>query len=267
MGKVMLFLYSVLCISTLYAGISRDTIVETPDGPREIGLLKVGDKIVCFNNNFLTEEKSVISIEEVETDNIVEITTEDGETIFVAADQQLFVPNKWLRADQLSLGDFLLKKDRSFLGITCIRHKNESTKLRFLVVEEHHNFLASKNGVLVHNGPICGAIGYWGVKIGSYVGICAGTTVAVAAVAGTLPVSGPIIGGLGGATTAGLAIAAPLGSTATIVAATAAGTGTATGVAIGAGLQASATIAATAVAVESASTSVGLFLLAIPFIP
>ena len=108
MKKIMLA-FSVLCVSSLHAGVSVNTIIETSDGPKEIGVLQVGDKIICFNNNLLTEEKSVVSIEEIETDKVVEITTEDGTTISVAADQQLFVSNKWLRADQLSLGDSLLE--------------------------------------------------------------------------------------------------------------------------------------------------------------
>ena len=190
---------SVLCISSLHAGVSVNTVVETSDGPKEIGVLQVGDKIICFNNNLLTEEKSVISIEEIETDKVVEITTEDGTTISVAADQQLFVPNKWLRADQLSLGDFLLKKDHSFLGITSIRHKNESAKLRFIVVEENHNFLASKNGVLVHNGAGGAAVGFWTGNIiahGAWVGFYGAIT------AGTTCFAGPAVGAWAGGTAA-----------------------------------------------------------------
>ena len=167
MKRIMLLVNCVLSISLLNAGVSADTIVETSEGPKEIGILKVGDKIICFNNNLITEEKSILSIEEIETDTVVEITTEDGTTISVAADQQLFVPRKWMRADQLSLGDVLLKKDLTFLGITSIRHKHEVTKIRFIVVEENHNFLASKNGVLVHNGAV-GAVAGASVVMGTY---------------------------------------------------------------------------------------------------
>jgi hypothetical protein len=159
MKKIMLFFHSVLYILLINTGVSTDTIVITSNGHQEIGLLKVGDKIICLNHNLMTEEKSVISIEEIEADKVVEITTEDGTIIFVAAAQQIFVPNKWLRADQLSLGDILLKEDRSFIGITGIRHKYEPTKLRFIVVEDYHNFLVSKNGILIHNGAVGAAVG------------------------------------------------------------------------------------------------------------
>ena len=160
MKNLMLLVNCVLGISILNAGVACDTIVQTSEGPKEISIMKVGDKIICFNKNLMAEERMIISIEEIETDNVVEITTEDGVIISVVADQQLFVPKKWVRADQLSLGDILLQKDRSFIGISGIQHKHEVTKLRFIVVEEHHNFLASKNGVLVHNGVVGASVGF-----------------------------------------------------------------------------------------------------------
>ena len=206
MKKIMLFLNCVLSLSLLNAGVSIDTIIETSEGPQAISLLKVGDKIICFNNNLLAEEKSVLSIEEIETDKVVEITTEDGEMISIAADQQLFVPKKWVRADQLSLGDILLKKDLNFIGITAIRHKNESSKLRFIVVEDHHNFLASKNGVLVHNGPCAAYQAYWATKIALYAAL--GVTIGGAAVL----TGGAVTAGLTAMSTAGTAGAMAAGT-------------------------------------------------------
>jgi hypothetical protein len=166
MNKIMLFVCSVLSLS-LNAGVSVDTVIETSNGPKEIGLVKVGDKLLCFNNNLSTEERSVISIEEIETNKVVEITTKDDVTISVAAEQMLFVPMKWVRADQLSLGDVLFKKDHTLMGIKSICHKDEPTKLRFIIVDENHNFFASKNGIIIHNG-VWGAwlgfgAGYYGV--------------------------------------------------------------------------------------------------------
>ena len=129
MKKIMLA-FSVLCISSLHAGVSVNTVVETSDGPKEIGVLQVGDKII-------------------------------------------------------------LKKDHSFLGITSIRHKNESAQLRFIVVEENHNFLVSKNSVLIHNGAV-------GVAVGAAIGAGA-TTLAFNAAYGAVgvgvtSVAGPIAG-------------------------------------------------------------------------
>lgn len=167
------------------------------EGLKQIGILKVGDKLFCCNSNLLTEEKSVFSIDEIETDKVVEITTEDGVTISMSADQQLFVPKKWVRADQLSLGDILLKKDQTFIGIESIRHKNEQTTLRFIVVEDHHNFLVSTNGILIHNGVVGAAvganIGFWGTTVafnGFYAAVATGTSA----------VAGPVVGGAVGMT-------------------------------------------------------------------
>ena len=233
MKKIMLCALSFI---SLYGGVSVDTIVETSNGSQQIGLLKVGDKIICFNNNLFTEEKSVLSIDEIETDKVVEITTEDGVTISMAADQQIFIPRKWVRADQLSLGDILLKKDQTFIGIESIRHKNESTKLRFIVVEDYHNFLATKNGVLVHNGPYTAYTVYCATKASLIAALvtATATTVCVADPAAAVPAAGSVVMGT----------EATIGATA-VFAGAGAGAATAGGIA--------GTTAAVALAIETAS--------------
>gem|GEM_PF-3707179 len=105
--------------------------------------------------------KPIATIQEIDVESFVEITTEDNTVMRVSYDQQVFVPNKWVQVDQLTIGDILLKRDRTLIRVTGVRYIQEPTKLRFITVEEHHNFLSTKNGVLIHNGiggTITGAV-------------------------------------------------------------------------------------------------------------
>lgn len=178
MKRYVIFFNFILAISSLRAGVSMDTAIETPQGSKEINSLKVGDEIISLNKDFSQNPRAIITLQELEIDSYIEITTEDDVTIRVSADQKLFVPQKWVQADQLSLSDVLLKKDNTLIRIKSICSKKEKIKLQFITVEGHRNFLATKNGILVHNGPISGAVGYWIAKT-----LCYGTA---AAAIGTL---------------------------------------------------------------------------------
>lgn len=217
--KRIILLNCIFSISLINAAVSTDTVVETPEGSKEIGILKVGDKIICLNKNLLPKAKMVESIEEVETDSIIEITTEDDVVIRVSPNQRMFVPYKWVQVDQLSLGDVLLKKDRTFIRIKGICHKRESVKLRFITVEKHQNFLASSNGVLVHNGPMAAMAAYIAVKTSMYAALAT-------AVAGTAYGAGVLIAGgstVAGSTGATLAVGSGTGAGATTFVGTGAG--------------------------------------------
>lgn len=73
------------------------------------------------------------------------------------------MPYKWVKADQLSLGDVLFKKDHTFVRIKSICRKKGPVVMRFIRVEKNENFLISENGVLVHNG-------LFGATFGTYAG-------------------------------------------------------------------------------------------------
>ncbi|MBA3954225.1 hypothetical protein H0X48_02820 [Candidatus Dependentiae bacterium] len=191
MKKILFLVSYIVSIYALNAGVSSTTIVNTLEGLKEIESLKIGDKVVCLNNEFISEQRVIDSIEEIETNKIIEITTEDDTIIQVTPDQRFFIPYKWVQADQLCLGDVLLMKDRSCIKIKGICQKNETVKLYFISVKEHQNFLVSKNGIVIHNGPI-------GASVGVVVG--AGATTFVfngfygAVGVGTSAIAGPVCG-------------------------------------------------------------------------
>lgn len=260
MKKIITLLSLALATSFINAGVSLDTLVETPQGPKEIGSLNTGDDVFSFNSNFFQEKQIILTIEETEIDRYIEITTEDNEIIRVSPDQRLFVPQKWVQADLLSLGDVLLRKDRTFIRIKSICLKQESLKLRFITVKDCKNFLISKNGVLIHNGPICGAIGYWATKT-----LCYGT--AVGAV-GTLTAA---TGGVAGAALHTTAAAVTLGASAEVTlvgaAITGAGLGTEAAVTTAAVVTSAGGVAEAFIAVETLSNFVSAGLTFAWFLP
>lgn len=176
--KIILLNFVLILSTSIKSGVSIDTPVETPHGSKEISLLKAGDEVISLNSDFSKSPRPIITLEELEIDSYIEITTEDDITIRVSPDQKFFIPHKWIQADQLSLSDVLLRKDNTLIRIKSICAKQEKIKLHFITVEGHRNFLATKNGILVHNGPISGAVGYWIAKT-----LCYGTA---AAAIGTL---------------------------------------------------------------------------------
>ena len=165
MTKFVLFLNLLFIIYATNAGVSIDTIIETPQGSQRLCSLEAGHEVICFDPNFTSVIKPITAIKEVEVESIIEIMTEDDTVIQLSQDQRLFVPYKWIQADQLSLGDLLLKKDKTFIKIKSICHKQQSTKLRFVAVEEHHNFLATKSSILIHNGIGGATAGFFGGKM------------------------------------------------------------------------------------------------------
>ena len=199
MKKFTLFLNALFTISTIHAGVSIDTIVDTSNGPKQMSSLQVGDEVTCFDHNLTPTIKPIKTIEEVEVESVIQIVTEDDVVIHVSPDQRLFISYKWVQADQLSLGDLLLKQDRTLIRIKGICHIQEPVKLRFITVEEYQNFLITNNGILIHNGAAGATGGFWiGRFIGQAIGYGSALIISLPALAG-----GPVVYGIAVAATAG----------------------------------------------------------------
>lgn len=188
--KKIIFFLSYLCsiMSISNAGATAGTIIQTIDGAKEIRILQESNQVICFDNKLEAEAKKIISIESKTMDTIIEITTADDVVIRVAPEQKFFVTHKWVNAEDLSLSDVLITKNKTFVGIKSIRHLQEEETFYFIEVEDHHNFLATENGILVHNGTGGAAVGFWvGRSLGWTGGaICAGVMAAPALAGGPL---------------------------------------------------------------------------------
>ncbi|MCL4380201.1 HINT domain-containing protein [Candidatus Dependentiae bacterium] len=249
MKQIMLFLNCAILFSLVHAGVSDDTLVETPAGFKEIKSLKTGDQIMSLDKGFSKNVQSIITMEEVEIDPYVEIITDDDVILRVSPEQRFFVPQKWVQADQLALGDVLFKTGCNFIRIKSIAFKHERIKLQFITIDGYKNFFVSKNGVLIHNGPISGYVGYWVAK-----SLCYGTAVAAAGTVtvATGGVAGAVLGSAATGATLGAAAGAQLVGGAIGGAALSAEAATVTVAALSAG-----GVAQAVVAVESFSSAVG----------
>lgn len=266
----MKYVFFALCMgASLSAGVADTTMVYTPTGAKIIGSLRAGDSIIALKETFLPVERAITSAEDILVPECIEITTVDGSSIKVSHNQKFYVPNRmaWINAVNLTMGDALLLQNFTMTRIASIKIVKEPTKMSFITVDRDYNFFAGSNGIWIHNGPLAGLIGYWGVKVVAYVGICSATTVAVGAAVGTLPVSGPVTATVGSVATAGLGVAAPVSTTGALVSAGAMGTGTTVGTAIASSIQSTAIIGATVAKIEATASGVGCFLGSLPFLP
>lgn len=255
-----MFLIVLWIVPTVYAGITLDTIVQTPGGFKKIQDLNVGDQVISLDSEFKSSCKSILTVEEKEIDHYIEIVMENDESLKISEDQRLFVAYKWIQANQLSLSDLLLRADAKFVRIKSICVKYERIMLRFITVADYENFLASQNCVVIHNGPIAGAIGYWFTKI-----FCYGT--AVAAISTVAVSTGGLAGAALGATTAAATLGASTGATVLGGAIVGAGLASEAAVATAAVASSSGGMVGAVAAVESASTIIGAILTLCPFLP
>lgn len=161
MKSLTIFLHCIFATSLLHAGILFDTIIQTPEGPKKIQDLNVGSEVLSVDKDFLQSPKSILTVEENDINFYIEIITENDEILQVSPDQRLFVPYKWVQADQLSLSDVLLNKDATFTRITSICTKHLQNKVFCITVQDNENFFASQNSILLHNG-------IWGATIGFF---------------------------------------------------------------------------------------------------
>lgn len=144
-----------------------DTLVQTDQGHRKINDVKVGDKVLSYDE--IKKEfayKTITSI--VETPSAskkkLKITMENGEAFYCTYDHQWLTENRgWVKAEDLALDDDLVApSENSMFG----KHQSDETKqsIKIIKIEDHHddlnyldisvedthNFVLA-NGSVVHN--------------------------------------------------------------------------------------------------------------------
>jgi hypothetical protein len=118
--------------------------------------------------------------------------TSDSKVFYVTPDQELFVTHKWVKASNLTIEDVLMKQDKTLIRVAGIRHLHMPMTIRFITVDEHHNFFATENGVLIHNGA-------WGVWFGCTLSMTAMQMAYHGAVCGVSAFAGPAAPAVAGA--------------------------------------------------------------------
>lgn len=265
MNKLFMTIVSISVLSgmAINAGFNPETPVNTPHGLRPIGALAVGDKVICMNKRFEPKEKTVKTVEDTDSDTLVEITTHTGTVLQVSPNQQMYIATKrtWVPAYELALGDILITQDKKPVRVKNIRLVENKTKLRFITVDKHENFAAGKDGIVAHNGAGTGLAIYGVTKA-----ICYG--IAVASAASAVVATGGIVGAATGAVAAGATLSAA--PAATVVGGAIAGAGCATEAALATTAvvtSAGGSLAAAATAIEGVSMTVAYWASLIPFLP
>ena len=132
-----------------------DTEVYTSDGLVCIEDVEVGDSVWAYNSETgETELKEVLNVWVKETDEILHVSTSDGETIDTTTNHPFYVEYKgWVAAGDLDVGDILYTADGDEVEVTDIELEKlaEPITVYNLEVEDFHTYFVGEYGVLVHN--------------------------------------------------------------------------------------------------------------------
>ena len=132
-----------------------DTEVYTSDGLVCIEEISVGDEVLAYDyETGETELKEVLNVWVKETDEILHVSTSDGETIDTTTNHPFYVEYKgWVAAGDLVVGDTLVTVDGDEVEITDVQLEKlaEPILVYNLEVEDFHTYFVGEYGVLVHN--------------------------------------------------------------------------------------------------------------------
>lgn len=264
---------SVLLVSQIAsAAVSPDTLVWMNRERKQIVDCLEGDHIIATDfDSFVLSSLDKVYLGYL--DSCIEITLEDTTTLTLSSSQRVLRPQEthWVEAKEIKADDYLCAMGGK-VKVVSAQPCNAQTPMYSVEVKNYHNFFAGKRGVLLHNGPICAGLTYWGIKAGAYLGIAAGTAGTAVAASGLVVASAPVAGAAAGAGALmgmGTAGAGTVAVTTAVGAGTAAAGGTtaAAGAAIAASTQSIAIYTAAAASIETAAGSAALWVFACPFLP
>ena len=132
-----------------------DTEVYTSDGLVCIEDIQIGDNVWAYNSETgETELKEVLNVWIKETDEILHVSTSDGETIDTTTNHPFYVEEKgWVAAGDLEVGDVLYTADGDEVEVTDLELENlaEPILVYNLDVADFDTYFVGEYGVLVHN--------------------------------------------------------------------------------------------------------------------
>jgi len=131
------------------------TQVYTEEGYKNIEDVKIGDRVWAYNDKTSDFEiKEVIETFTREFSQIYKIHF-GNEILEVTNEHPFFVGGKWLKVQDLKVGDNLTLYDGSTTPINEIEFVEGNFKVYNFTVDEFHTYYVSRQNVLVHNGNPC----------------------------------------------------------------------------------------------------------------
>ncbi len=132
-----------------------DTPIYTDDGLVCIENIEVGDEVWAYNpETGETELKEVLNVWVKETDEILHVSTSDGETIDATTNHPFYVEDKgWVAASDLKIGDTFVTTDGDEVEVTDIELEKlaEPILVYNLDVADFDTYFVGEYQVLVHN--------------------------------------------------------------------------------------------------------------------
>jgi len=128
------------------------TLVKTENGLIPIEDIKIGDKVLTFNEETeLNEYQEIIHLIHGESDyEIISIELSSGDLIKATGGHPFYVDGDWVDAAALTSNMLLSSYDES-VEISSLYKKRETQKVYNLTVDVNPSYYVGKNGVLVHN--------------------------------------------------------------------------------------------------------------------
>lgn len=138
----------------------KGTKVWTENGLANIEDVAVGDKVLSYND--LTEETELGEVTNVIKDSAtsVYVIGVGGETISVTGEHRMYLPteDRYESAENLKVGDELLKADGSHVAIDSIEETSGEYEVYNLEVDTLSNYFVGEGGYLSYNMNISGVI-------------------------------------------------------------------------------------------------------------
>ena len=130
----------------------------TVDGYKAIENITIGDSVWAYSDTLgLTKKQKVIQVFRNETDKYFVIKF-GGKKIEATPEHPFFVNNKWVKAEDLKVGDKLTTFDKKQVTVESIEfvHKNAPVFVYNFTIEHYHTYYVSNDNILVHNTGGCG---------------------------------------------------------------------------------------------------------------
>lgn len=153
----------------LLPSIIADALIKTPHGLMPVQNLTIGDHLVGYSNNTITNV-SITHITTIIANTLIAITTNKG-TIYALPDQRFYNPvlQKWIQAKNITTDTVFL--DSKFNHIICINAQTNSIAPKtvyHISTTDPHTFFATEQELLTHNAFPLIALGVsWLFGLGS----------------------------------------------------------------------------------------------------
>jgi hypothetical protein len=133
---------------------TADTLVHTENGLKPISEIKVGDKVLSYDERTeTTSDQPVMTVIQGEKQyQIIKITLNSGDSIEATAEHPFYIKGKgWNPASRLKVGQALQLHNGTTVVVKEIDTSVRLEKVYNLTVANTHNYFVGESGVLVHN--------------------------------------------------------------------------------------------------------------------